>query len=116
MDTKKIIIAILVWIWIGQSATAQPDSVKQVLDSSIALLRTHALHRQRPDWDYVRERAYELAGEATRWEELGPAISWLFQAVDDYHGGLTVRNTTLAWERREPPFLSEALKEELAKG
>jgi hypothetical protein len=116
MDTKKIIVAILVWIWIGQSATAQPDSVKQVLDSSIALLRTHALHRQRPDWDYVRERAYELAGEATRWEDLGPAISWLFQAVDDYQGGLTVGNTRLRWERAEPPFLSEALKGELAKG
>ena len=116
MDTQKIIVAILVWIWIGQSATAQPDSVKQVLDSSIALLRAHALHRQRPDWDYVRERAYELAGEATRWEDLGPAISWLFQAVDDYHGRLIIGNTMLGWKRTEPPFLSEALKEESAKG
>jgi len=116
MDTKKIIVAILVCIWIGQGAAAQPDSIKKVLDSSIMLLRTHALHGQRPDWDYVRERAYELAGEATRWEDLGPAISWLFEAVDDHHGGLAVGNTTLRWERTELPFLSEALKSELAKG
>jgi len=115
MDTKKIIGALLVWIWIGHGATAQPDSIKQVLDSSITLLRTHALHGQRPDWDYVRERAYELAGEATRWEDLGPAISWLFQAVNDHHGWLAVGNTTLRWERAEPPFLSEALKKELTK-
>lgn len=101
---------------IGQGATAQPDSIKLVLDSTITLLRTHALHGQRPDWDYVRERAYELAGEATRWEDLGPAISWLFQAVDDHHGWLAAGNTTLRWERAEPPYLSEALKNELAKG
>ncbi|HVU56772.1 MAG TPA: S41 family peptidase [Puia sp.] len=116
MDTQKMIIAIFLWIGIGQGANAQPDSVKQVLDSSITLLRTHALHRQRPDWDYVRERAYELAGEATRWEDLGPAISWLFEAVDDHHGGLAVGDTLLRWERSEPPFLSEALRHEWTKG
>src|SRR5262249_41342182 len=107
MDTKKIVAGILVWIWAGQVATAQrtlrmPDSIKQVLDSSITLLRPHALHRQGPDWDYVRERAYELAGEATRWEDLGPAISWLFEAVDDHHGWLAAGDTTLRWERTEP--------------
>jgi len=80
------------------------------------LLRTYALHRDRPDWDHVRERAYELVGQATRWEELGPAISWLFEAVDDHQGGLSVKGTMLQWKRQEPPYLSEALKEEFAKG
>jgi len=92
------------------------DSVRKVIDSSIVLLRTYALHRDRPDWDHVRERAYELAGQTSRWEDLGPAAAWLFEAVDDPHGWLSVKDTTFRWERPEPPFLSEALKKEFAKG
>ncbi|MDO6434917.1 S41 family peptidase [Flavitalea sp. BT771] len=92
------------------------DSVRKVIDSSIVLLRTYALHRDRPDWDHVRERAYELAGQTGRWEDLGPVAAWLFEAVDDHHGWLSVKDTMFRWERPEPPFLSEALKKEFAKG
>jgi len=93
-----------------------PDSVRRVIDSSIVLLRTHALHRDRPDWDHVRMRAYELAGQSDRWEDLGPAISWLFEAVDDHQGYLSVKGAQLRWQRQEQPYLSEALKLEFAKG
>lgn len=93
-----------------------PDSVRKVIDSSIVLLRTYALHRDRPDWNYVRERAYELAGQATRWEELGPAMSWLFEAVDDHHGWLAVKDSTFRWRQAEAPFLSDAVRRAFAKG
>jgi len=93
-----------------------PDSVRRVIDSSIVLLRTFALHRDRPDWNYVRERAYELAGQTTRWEELGPAISWLFESVGDHHGWLAVKDSTFRWQRIEQPFLSEEVRQAFAKG
>lgn len=93
-----------------------PDSVRRVIDSSIVLLRTYALHRDRPDWNYVRERAYELAGQTTRWEELGPAISWLFESVDDHHGWLAVKDSVFRWQRTEQPFLSEKVRQAFAKG
>jgi len=92
------------------------DSVRRVIDSSIVLLRTHALHRDRPDWGYVRERAYELAGQVDRWEDLGPAISWLFEAVGDRQGGVMVKGTMFGWKGLEPLYLSEPLKQELSKG
>ena len=92
------------------------DSVRRVIDSSIVLLRTYALHRDRPDWEYVRERAYELAGQADRWEELGPAAAWLFEAVGDRQGGVLVNGRMFRWEGPEPLYLSEALRQELAKG
>ncbi len=95
---------------------AVPDSVRRVIDSSIVLLRTYALHRDRPDWNYVRERAYELAGQATRWEELGPAISWLFESVDDHHGWLVVKDSIFRWQRAEQPFLSEKVRQAFAAG
>jgi hypothetical protein len=92
-----------------------PDSVRRVIDSSIVLLRTHALHRDRPDWDYVRMRAYELAGQTDRWEDLGPAISWLFEAVDDHQGYMSVNGARLQWQRQAPSHLPEMLERELAK-
>src|SRR6187402_3491581 len=106
---------------IGQAAgvkdgRAVPDSVRRVIDSGIVLLRTYALYRDRPDWDYIRERAYELAGQTTRWEELGPAISWLFESVRDHHGWLTVKDSTFRWQRAEPPYLSETVRAAFAAG
>jgi len=83
MDTKKIIAGILLWMIIGQGATAQPDSGRIGIMSGSGL---------------------------TSWRGRLP------QAVDDHHGWLAVGNTTLRWERAEPPFLSRALKNELAKG
>jgi hypothetical protein len=90
-----------------------PDSVRRVIDSSIVLLRTHALHRDRPDWDYVRMRAYELAGQTDRWEDLGPAISWLFEAVDDRQGYMSVNGVRLQWGKAGVP--DQARPERLVK-
>jgi len=121
---KRIIAGFGLLIGLGvnaQSTEMQSMAVRTVLDSSITLMRTYALNRHRPDWDYVRERAYELAGKASRpggamqLNDLGPAISWLFEAVDDYDGCLVVGDTTFRWQRAEQPFLSAAVKNELKK-
>ncbi|HTI08186.1 MAG TPA: S41 family peptidase [Puia sp.] len=92
------------------------DSIRMVIDSSVALLREFAYHRDKPDWELVRQEAFDLARQAVRWEDLGPAMAHLFEAVDDHHGWLALRDTLLQWPRHEPPYLSPALKQEFAKG
>lgn len=113
---KKILLTVLLMAGMAAMGQERTDSVRKVIDSSIVLLRTYALHRDRPDWKFVRERAYELAGQTNRWEDLGPAIAWLFESVGDHHGWLSVHDTQLRWERPEQPFLSEAVRAEFAKG
>lgn len=116
---KAILLFALLTVGQIMGVVGQPmrtDSIRVVIDSSITLLRQFALHRDKPDWQLVRQETYDLARQASRCEDLGPAIAHLFEAVDDNHGWLAVGDTLLQWSRLELPYLSETLKKELLKG
>jgi hypothetical protein len=93
-----------------------PDSVKLVLDSSISLLQQYALHSNSTNWPVVKKTAYAKAATASTWNELAPAIAYLFEAVKDHHGWLSVEDTNLKWNAPYDPKFSIAVKDEIAKG
>ncbi len=93
-----------------------PDSVKLVLDSSISLLKQYSLHKKTVNWDELRKVAFQKAANAKTCNDLGPAASYLFEAVNDHHGWLSVGDTDFRWDQKKASKYSEAVKTEMAKG
>jgi carboxyl-terminal processing protease len=93
-----------------------PDSVKLVLDSSISLLQRHSIHKQTVNWDELRKVAFQKAANAKKWNDLGPAAAYMFEAVHDHHGWLSIGDTDFRWNQKTELKFSEAVKSEIAKG
>jgi carboxyl-terminal processing protease len=93
-----------------------PDSVKLVLDSSITLLQQYSLHKKIVNWDALRKVTFQKAAKAKTWNDLGPAATYMFEAVNDHHGWLSVGDSDFRWTAKATLKFSEAVKNEIAKG
>ncbi len=93
-----------------------PDSVKLVLDSSISLLQQYALNTKTTNWPLVKQSAYAKAANATTWQGLDSAVSYLFEVVNDHHGWLSAGDAEIRWHLKQELKFSEAVKNEIAKG
>lgn len=99
-----------------ETKVQMPDSVKVVLDSSIALLQQFSLNSKTLNWAFVKQEAYKKAAMAKTWNELAPAVDYLFKSVKDHHGWLSVGDTDLRWNTNTTLKFSEAVKTEISKG
>jgi C-terminal processing protease CtpA/Prc len=117
MKIKTKCFFLMVFCCTYSLANAQmPDSVKLVLDSSISLLQQYALHSSATNWPLVKKTAYAKGAKASTWSELDPAIAYLFEAVNDHHGWLSVGDSNLKWNPGGDLKFSTEVKNEIAKG
>ena len=115
---KKILV-ICIMLVAALDSNAQnkmPDSIKIVLDSSIALFQKFALHSKTVNWKQAKKTAYSKASNATTWTDLAPAMDYLFKTVNDHHGWLSVGDTMLRWNIKPVTTFSDAIRKEIGKG
>jgi carboxyl-terminal processing protease len=62
-----------------------PDSIKNHIDSSIAVLKNHSLYAKNVNWEEVEKKVYEKARGATTKAKTFDALKIAFNALGDKH-------------------------------
>ncbi len=76
---------------------AQPTAVQTTLNQLIEYTEQHSLYRENVGWDTLRSQMYDLAKEAQKVEDLGPALKHMLKALNDEHGRIFHNNQILAF-------------------
>jgi carboxyl-terminal processing protease len=91
---------------------AQSKKTTLILNEIIETMEAHSLHSKEVDWEILTKEAHRLAKGATRTEELGNSIRFLFQSLDDFHGVFKYKDSTFHWQKAKVSR-SEVLKKAL---
>jgi C-terminal processing protease CtpA/Prc len=68
------------------AAMSQQNNAKNILDSTIAVMKRNAANRNEVNWKNIEATAYEKAAGVTDPYKLKPAIEYLLQSLNDFHG------------------------------
>ncbi len=85
--TATIPLCFAVFISCAQT-TNLPDSLQSYIDTVISVLQKKSLYRKEANWPVVRDSTNQIISNAKNIHELMPAVSYIFTAIGDYHGGL----------------------------
>lgn len=82
-------------------AAAQPAAeLRPILDTALAKMEEHSLHRKEIDWKLFRHRAYQLTANISNADSLNQKFATLFEWLNDDHGGLQTENGFKSWKKR----------------
>jgi C-terminal processing protease CtpA/Prc len=73
-------------------ANAQSDSIRQFMDSALALMQQHSMYAKKLNWTNVRDSTFKLAAAATNYTETAPALQYAFDKLGDKHGWLVIND------------------------
>lgn len=94
-----------------------PDSVRQHIDTSIAIMKQHSLYTNQVNWDSATQLAYREAATARNKEQSFAAIAAVFTQLQDHHGFFSQYNDQLRLtDSMLPKRYTQSLRDEWAKG
>ncbi|GAA4311300.1 S41 family peptidase [Nibribacter koreensis] len=91
------------------------DSVKTYFDKGLEVMEENALNRGQVNWLELRQAAYAKAKGAKTYEDVLPVYPFLFEQLNDYHGWLTYKGKTYAWNKKRDQAKNPAVQVELKK-
>jgi carboxyl-terminal processing protease len=112
---KFIAILLSITYLFVSKASAQSKEVKFLLDTSIALMKTNAVNRDKVDWGKLLKNVYSQIASKENAYQLGPVFRMLFKSLNDFHGAFYCWDSTYKWQRQEPEY-SDSIKNEWKKG
>ena len=113
---KKFIATLLSITALYVSTTfGQSEEVKFLLDTSIALMKSNAVNRNKVDWGRIEKNVYSQIATKENAYQLGPAFRMLFKSLNDFHGAFYCWDHTYKWQRPKPEY-SDSIKNEWKKG
>ena len=86
------------------------DSVITYLDKSLHIIETNALNSRNVNWKELRERVYNKASGAKRYEDILPIYSFIFEQIDDHHGSLKYKDKTYSWNKKNGTKVNNTIK------
>jgi C-terminal processing protease CtpA/Prc len=89
---KKYFFAFITILLTNFPGHAQSDSIRQFVDSALALMQQHSMYANKTDWTRVRDSTYHLAAAATNYAETAPALRYAFNQLGDKHGWLVIND------------------------
>ena len=112
----RFIASVLLVIFVSVSAVfAQSKEVKFLLDTTIAIMKSNAVNRDKVDWTKIEQNVNsQIAGKENAYQ-LGPVFRMLFQSINDFHGAFYCWDSEYRWHRPEPEY-SDSIKNEWKKG
>lgn len=94
---------------------AQPPDTKFLLDTAIAIMKNHAVNRDKVDWKKIEQEVYSQSATAKNVYQLGPAFRTLFKAINDFHGAFSCWDSSYRWQRPGVE-ISDSIMNEWKKG
>ena len=112
---KFISIALCILLLKITPLSAQSKEVKYLIDTTIDIMIKNAVNRKMVNWDSLRTNTYTLAKDITDPYKLGPAIRYLYSAVNDFHGAFFYKDSTFQWHRNHDK-VPDSIMNEWKKG
>jgi len=91
--------------------SALPDSLQAYVDTVLSIVQKKSLYINQVDWHGISDSAKAIVANARNIEELMPAVSYIFTAIGDFHGGLNYRERWYGMEKK-----SVSVRDELREG
>lgn len=114
MKPKFIILSTILLLGI-HSVFAQSEEVQFLIDTTISMMKQHAINSNRVIWNELKRNAFNKAQGADDAYKMGQAIRYLYQSVDDFHGRLYYKDSVFQWHHNEP-VVSDSIMKEWKKG
>ena len=112
----KLITTLIAVIFMSVSTVlGQSKEVKLLVDTSIALMKSNAVNRDKVDWAKIEKNVYSQIATKQNAYQLGSVFRMLFRALNDFHGAFYCWDSTYKWQRPEPEY-SDSIKKEWKKG
>lgn len=113
---QKIIIFISVFIITGiNSAFAQSNEVKFLIDTTISIMKNNAVNANIVDWNSLERNAFAKAKDVNNPYGLGPTMRYLYKSINDFHGAFFYKDSTFQWRRNETK-VPDSIMNEWKKG
>jgi len=112
---KFIVTPLVIVLLVGVNTFAQSKQVKFLLDTTIALMKSNAVNRDKVDWGQIEKNVKAQIATKENAYQLGPIYRMLFKSLNDFHGGFYCWDSTYKWQRPEPEY-SDSIKNEWKKG
>jgi len=115
---KLLTVITLIIALSGQKSFSQDikcPECKQLLDTTIAIMKSNAVNSQKVNWNHVSTEAYELSKNAKSPYELGHVFSYLFKSINDFHGAFFYGDSTFKWNHNEP-LVNDSIQAQFFKG
>ena len=85
--------------------------VTKLIDTSIAIMRNHAVNADRVNWTELRQIIAEKTKSTKHPYELGDIYRDIFRRLGDYHGGIFVADSTYKWTPHQI-IVNDSIKKE----
>jgi hypothetical protein len=98
MKRIKAILVFLALTYNMYGQTILPE-IKQILDSTIYYTKATSLYTKNVNWDTLEKKAFLLAANAQTVNDLKPALTFILNSLNDYHGRYLnpVNYAPIAW-------------------
>ncbi len=98
---KPFLLLSSLYLFLSIPTAAQPvPSLRPILDTALAKMKQHSLHRKQINWKQFRERAYRLTANISSPDSLNQKFATLFEWLNDDHGGLQTSSGYISWQKR----------------
>lgn len=112
---RHILLFFVSIYFIPPCAKAQPAETKFLIDTAIAIMKVHAVNRNKVDWPTIEQLVYAQAATAKNAYQLGPAFRTLFKSINDFHGAFYCWDSTYNWPKPGVEY-ADSIKNEWKKG
>lgn len=85
--------------------------VKQLIDTTVALMQKQSVNAKKADWVQVKQNALLKAAHAATPYQAGNALRYLMQSVNDYHGTIFYGDSAFKYEPK-PYIVSDSIRQQ----
>jgi len=110
---KCFLLCCILVFQISYSQVFKNDSIKQFIDRSFALIKSHSINVE--DLDKIKSDLYSKSENLSSVDELAPLYEDVFQKLHDHHGSLKYKGKTYGWQKplaSNNSYLKEKIKTE----
>jgi carboxyl-terminal processing protease len=113
---KYIALLVTIILLLNYRVSGQSPEVKHLIDTTIQLLKRHSVNTDSVKWDSIKKTVFLKADKIDDPYKLGPAIRYLFQAVNDFHGAFYYKDSIFRWQHDAAPNITDSIMNEWNKG
>lgn len=111
----NVVVTCTLLVLFARNAVGQSNDVKQLLDTTITLLKLHSVNRNSVDWDKIEKKVGMDSRQITDPYKLGPVMRFLLRSLDDFHGYFAYKDSIFNLPYRGPAP-SDSVKNQWSRG
>jgi len=115
MTQKSILFLAIILFTRINLVSAQSNEVKFLIDTCITILKQSSVNAGSVNWNKIEKNALAKAAGIDNPYKLGPAIRYIYESINDFHGAFFYKDSTFKIAHHQKP-VSDSIQKEWNKG